>query len=307
MLRPKVRGGARASPPRAGTPWWPDGTHGWPTSPGRAAAATTTNRWKPKHLRSHHRQPTRRTWQPSGPATASGSAACPGPSASNAATYQRCTTLPTSALWLRTATAERYERTILLPGTPICRLTYIGYPPQPPTSPGAKNRAPNRLPGPATPQQGASQYPPSPLVGRPTPPPQQSRIQDVGNCLADLTPDQVPPHQKREGDDWYAIFNPRVQRVLDVELMHNLTHESVVCCVRFSHDGRFVATGCNRSAQIFDVHTGRQVVSLQDDAVDKEGDLYIRSVCFSPDGKYLATGAEDKLIRVCQFDTSLSI
>ncbi|KAF5318264.1 hypothetical protein D9758_018702 [Tetrapyrgos nigripes] len=30
----------------------------------------------------------------------------------------------------------------------------------------------------------------------------------------------------------------------------------------------------------------------------KAGDLYIRSVCFSPDGKFLATGAEDKLIRI---------
>lgn len=37
---------------------------------------------------------------------------------------------------------------------------------------------------------------------------------------------------------------------------------------------------------------------LQDDSVPVDNDLYIRSVCFSPDGKYLATGAEDKLIRV---------
>lgn len=86
--------------------------------------------------------------------------------------------------------------------------------------------------------------------------------------------------------------------MLDVDLVHTLVHESVVCCVRFSHDGRYVATGCNRSAQIFEVASGAQVTKLQDESVDKEGDLYIRSVCFSPDGKYLATGAEDKQIRV---------
>ena len=113
--------------------------------------------------------------------------------------------------------------------------------------------------------------------------------------------------QKREGEDWFAVFNPNVQRVLDVELVHNLQHESVVCCVRFSHDGRFVATGCNRAAQIYDVQTGRQVTCLQDDSVEKDGDLYIRSVCFSPDGRYLATGAEDKLIRVNHLYTVSSL
>ena len=33
----------------------------------------------------------------------------------------------------------------------------------------------------------------------------------------------------------------------------------VVCCVQFSADGRYVATGCNRTAQIFDVQTGQKV------------------------------------------------
>lgn len=132
-------------------------------------------------------------------------------------------------------------------------------------------------------------------MGRPSPPPP---FHNVGNMLADLDPDQVRPDQKREGGDWFALFNSNVRRVLDVDLVHTLLHESVVCCVRFSRDGRYVATGCNRSAQIFDVSTGSQVTKLQDDSVDKDGDLYIRSVCFSPDGLYLATGAEDKQIRV---------
>lgn len=137
-------------------------------------------------------------------------------------------------------------------------------------------------------------------MGRPISPPQPQPqpLPNVGNQLADLDPDQLRPDQKREGVDWFAVFNPRIRRVLDVDLVHNLTHESVVCCVRFSFDGRYVATGCNRSAQIFDVSTGQLVTKLQDESVDKDGDLYIRSVCFSPDGKYLATGAEDKQIRV---------
>ncbi|KAG5288002.1 transcriptional repressor TUP1 [Histoplasma ohiense] len=183
-----------------------------------------------------------------------------------------------------------------------------GYgPPPPTTSPGAGKGRANRAPGPATPQQNHQvAYPDpraSPQIHRPTPPGQQLSYR-VGNTLADLDPDKLPPSQKREGSDWYAVFNPEVPRVLDVDLVHHLVHDSVVCCVRFSNDGKYVATGCNRSAQIFDVATGQLVTALQDDSVlDKEGDLYIRSVCFSPDGRYLATGAEDKQIRVWDIAT----
>ncbi|TKX25480.1 transcriptional repressor [Elsinoe australis] len=189
-----------------------------------------------------------------------------------------------------------------------------GYPPQPPqptASPGPGKLRNSLLggphPGPATPQIGNAKPDfNSPTVPHPTPPPNQSQalgmsynqIPDVGNQLVELPVDALPPQLKREGEDWYAVFNPRVPRTLDVELVHNLAHPSVVCCVRFSRDGRFVATGCNRSAQIFDVETGNQVSHLQDNSLSQDGDLYIRSVCFSPDGFHLATGAEDKIIRI---------
>ncbi len=92
--------------------------------------------------------------------------------------------------------------------------------------------------------------------------------------------------------------------------------------MRFSADGKFLATGCNRTAQIYDAKTGVKtwcVLSdfsqtnvlndimrsvLVDEEASKTGDLYIRSVCFSPDGKWLATGAEDKQIRVSLFSSS---
>ncbi|XP_044717565.1 WD domain, g-beta repeat domain-containing protein [Hirsutella rhossiliensis] len=182
-------------------------------------------------------------------------------------------------------------------------------PPQSTASPGPGRRGVGRPPnavGPATPQINTPvPYPgnaQSPQVSHPTPDHARMggpRAPPVGNSLGDLEVDAVAPHNKKTGSDWYAIFNPQVQRVLDVDLVHSLTHESVVCCVRFSHDGKYVATGCNRSAQIFDVQSGEKVCVLEDhNAQDMTADLYIRSVCFSPDGRYLATGAEDKLIRV---------
>ncbi|KAF2151133.1 WD40 repeat-like protein [Myriangium duriaei CBS 260.36] len=186
--------------------------------------------------------------------------------------------------------------------------------PQPTASPGPGKPRPALLGGPnhggpATPQLGsANPNFNSPAVPHPTPPPNQQQqavvpynqqVPDVGNQLCDLPLELLPPQLKREGEDWYAVFNPRVPRTLDVELVHNLPHLSVVCCVRFSRDGRYVATGCNRSAQIFDVESGHQISHLQDNDRSMDGsDLYIRSVCFSPDGHHLATGAEDKIIRI---------
>ncbi|KAL0959565.1 hypothetical protein HGRIS_011275 [Hohenbuehelia grisea] len=114
----------------------------------------------------------------------------------------------------------------------------------------------------------------------------------------DLDPHNVPPECKTEASEWYGVFHPTVKRVLDVSLVHTLMHESIVCCVRFSADGKYLATGCNRTAQIFDTKTGMKTCVLVDEAAAKAEDLYIRSVCFSPDGKFLATGAEDTQIRI---------
>jgi general transcriptional corepressor TUP1 len=101
-------------------------------------------------------------------------------------------------------------------------------------------------------------------------------ISENSSFLDELDPLSVPPELKKEGSDWFAIFNPKIKRVLDVNLVHTLHHEryegpgflvllsltsasrgnSVVCCVKFSADGKYLATGCNRAAQIFDAKSG---------------------------------------------------
>jgi general transcriptional corepressor TUP1 len=117
--------------------------------------------------------------------------------------------------------------------------------------------------------------------------------------LVDQDVNSTPAEYKCQGHDWFAIFNKHVPRKLDVSILHTLEHDSAVCCVSISVDGKYIATGCDRTAQIFDVQTGQKAVTLNDNLAECEGLCYIRSVRFSPDGQYLATGAEDQLIRIC--------
>jgi glucose repression regulatory protein TUP1 len=151
----------------------------------------------------------------------------------------------------------------------------------------------------------------------------------------DLDIHTVDPALKKEGTDWFAIFNPKVKRQLDVSLVHTLMHErSVIECLlllfvradrsfvvlyvasdsqlmvnisrqgatgplRFTILRRVRRLGMSAAVICRIIHFDNTIFSvLVDEGAGKSGDLYIRSVCFSPDGKFLATGAEDKQIRV---------
>lgn len=98
--------------------------------------------------------------------------------------------------------------------------------------------------------------------------------------------EDVNPEFMLQGPDWYALFNPNLGRSLDVSLVHTLPHDrcvssissraranevrlftaqsSVVRCVRFSVEGRFLAIGhCDGSAQIYDAKEGAKKWSEQ--------------------------------------------
>ena len=149
-----------------------------------------------------------------------------------------------------------------------------------------------------------------------------SQMKPIPPFLLDVDYNQVPENLKKREDDYYVLYNPALPRNIEIDLHSSLEHSSVVCCVKFSNDGQYLATGCNKTTQVYRVSDGSLIAKLCDDNVSSlqngsnvsgstagngedandnstsSNDLYIRSVCFSPDGKYLATGAEDKLIRI---------
>jgi glucose repression regulatory protein TUP1 len=143
---------------------------------------------------------------------------------------------------------------------------------------------------------------------------------------------------KKEGDDWVIIYNPAVSDKININFVNNFDHQSVVCCVNFSRDGKYLATGSNKVTQIFDLEKNKVVRefrtfknSISSPRMDSNSqtsisnsssqsnsmngtfsesenqsgnsneakeDTFVRSVCFSPDGLYLAAGAEDKTVKV---------
>jgi len=63
--------------------------------------------------------------------------------------------------------------------------------------------------------------------------------------LGDLDRSTLAPEFKKEGGDWFATFNPKAKRVLDVSLVHTLVHgKLVVSFVRSPLTGITGLTAC---------------------------------------------------------------
>ncbi|KAJ4146174.1 hypothetical protein NW754_001638 [Fusarium falciforme] len=129
----------------------------------------------------------------------------------------------------------------------------------------------------------------------------------AGISSAEINLNSVPTLYKKVGQDWHAVFNPKLQRDLDVDLVHVLEHSFPVTSVRFSHDGMHIATSSHRTARIFDIQTGEQVCVLDHNTPHTDHSIYISSVTFSPDDNYLATGGDHGMVCVSQFPACIQL
>ncbi|KAL5480688.1 hypothetical protein ACEPAI_9628 [Sanghuangporus weigelae] len=108
---------------------------------------------------------------------------------------------------------------------------------------------------------------------------------------------------REDSKGWFAVLNPYIEQIHDVHLGRTLKHESPVECVRFSADGKFLAACCRRIIRIYDTKTWRRTCSLYDGSLDSSAGLYIQSLCFSPDGRYIAFEAAGNSIKVWEIMT----
>lgn len=97
--------------------------------------------------------------------------------------------------------------------------------------------------------------------------------------------------------DWLVTYSPKAQRLLSIDLLQSLNFDGVVCCVRFSNSGNFLAASGNKLCNIYDAKTGAKLASFPHDSVDG-GDLYVRSLSFNSSDSLFATGSEDNSVRV---------
>jgi len=157
---------------------------------------------------------------------------------------------------------------------------------------------PGRLPRP--PQDSSLLQLQSPISDSQTKQPRRAEapIGDVGNYLADLNLEDLPLHLKDEHDDWYVVYNPAISRGLILENVSSISSPSTVCSICFSPDDKFIAFGSNHEAKNFQALTGLAEATLRPSYNEEGRHMSIQGLHFSPCGKFLATGGEDKLLRV---------
>lgn len=94
------------------------------------------------------------------------------------------------------------------------------------------------------------------------------------------------------------------------EKLHTIEHATVPCLLAFHQNGRYIAiTNDGNCLEFFDRKNNKIIKKIEFRKLnDKEGKEYsplIRSVQFSPNGRYLVTGSNDGIVRLISLFNSL--
>jgi WD40 repeat protein len=115
-----------------------------------------------------------------------------------------------------------------------------------------------------------------------------------------------------DGKTFASGGSEAIVRVWDAEscrFLHNLTQQPVdpdndyvgVRGLAYSPDGKSLASATYRSATIWDVRSGKMIRRIT--AFTK----YVNRLAFSPDGKYLATGGDEKTLKLWEVATGREV
>jgi WD40 repeat protein/serine/threonine protein kinase len=114
-------------------------------------------------------------------------------------------------------------------------------------------------------------------------------MNDIGRTQ-ELVESHIPKPGEKDmrGFEWYFLW-----RLCHHDLLTLKGHMHIVTSVRFSHDGKRLASGsADRTVKLWDAITGQELLTLKG-----HGDV-VSSVAFSPDGKRLATGSLDHTVKL---------
>ncbi|EXJ68083.1 uncharacterized protein A1O5_08698 [Cladophialophora psammophila CBS 110553] len=118
----------------------------------------------------------------------------------------------------------------------------------------------------------------------------------VARELIKLDLNALPDDLKKQRDKWHAVFNPERERELDIALISEKSFGDIPWSVASSEDGEDLAVAVNGDVEVVSFpFLERKFLFVHR--------CTVRALCFSTDGKVLATGATDWRIRI--WDVSL--